>query len=467
MPSRPAITVLLITRSKVHRADFASASHVPVIAEFERSDAPDLASTLEATLLEGPPVGKKTFVLATDFWLQSTSLPASRAAGMNDADIAAGLNFEAEVLSGLPALESASALAALPSAGGERRFLLLQIPYATRDSIDRVLAERGSKLGGLAHPAALPRALVKSDVSLQRLELWPDLAVGLRSGTLYDAQVSNADPSTGRWLSDLSEWAGEEALLGPGVSASPGVRSIELKEPERFSEWFSGWIQELTSKRSRCALITPPVKPTSPAVRLALAGLFTLAAAGLVYFVFNTGVKQPLAEAKARSTAAKDATKQFADLQTREADERKKAEASLLDAAKFQDLTAQVEAQQTRFSRLLVTLAAEKPTDLMIRSIEATGGEPKVLGTALRPEMADAFARSLSPRVRELGWEVQSPRKTAMKLTADGGPWAFEIDFHRVPEAAAPDAKNPRLAAPRAKTVPLNSPPSPATEKRP
>ena len=444
MPSRPAITVLLLTRQKVHRADFASVTGVPTVTERERPDAPDVASLVETVLVDGALSGKRTFILASDFWLQTASLPASRAVGMTDADLAAGLNFEAEVLSGLPALESAAAITSLPPAGGERRFLLLQIPTSVRDGIQRVLEERGSKLAGLAHPAALPRSLGKKDLTLQRLELWPDIAVGLRpSGEGFDAQVSNADPSTARWQEDLGDWASEQVLVGPGVEPPDDMPVVSLAGA-RLEEWFTGWVQELTSRRPRVALVQAMVKPSPPIARLAFAGVLAAAAVGLVYLHFTTTLKKPLADATARIEKGRAATKRLADLQTRETEQTKRAEESAQEAAKYDLLAQQVESHQYRFARLLVALAAQKPADVMIRAIESQGGEPRVLGTALRPEMADDFARGLAPLMRELGWDVQAPKKTAMKLTTDGGPWKFEIDFLRLPESPTPSEPKKR-----------------------
>ena len=289
------------------------------ITSQERPESPDLAAVLDAAAAAGQPPGRTAFVLATDFWVQMLDLPAGRVRGLSDADVTQVLNFEAEVLSGLPAFEASAAAAALPSAGADRRYWLLQVRTGDRDRAAAVLRGHGSRLGGLLHPAGLPRGL--GDAAFAgAVELWPDAAVAVRPAAGgVEVVVSNADPVTGRWRSELPDADGAEILTGPGVPPPPGTEPTRLDKLETLAAWFAAWAAELTRRRPAAAppVVRPPVPPTPAAWKALLAAAAAAAAAAGLYAHWTDHGRQ-LADLKGRTDRAVGRAKQLADLEVRQ-----------------------------------------------------------------------------------------------------------------------------------------------------
>src|SRR5271154_6470118 len=108
MATRPATTILLITRNELVRADFSRGPKIALLNLWQqpRPDLPDFASLAEAALIQGPKPGKRVWIFSTDLWTQTLELPANKATGVSASELANALNFEAEALSGHSAFES-------------------------------------------------------------------------------------------------------------------------------------------------------------------------------------------------------------------------------------------------------------------------------------------------------------------------------------------------------------------------
>jgi hypothetical protein len=438
--SRPSLTLLLLTPNRVFRADFTRPGPPAQVVNFERAPGPELLPAVEAAVYAGAKVGKVVYVLATDFWVQALAMPVSRTAGLPEAELAQALNYEAEVLSGLPAFEAAVALSPLPDAVGERRFLLIQVRAADRDAISRLLHAHGSKLGGMLHPAGLPRGLGPGEALQPRLELWADAAVAVQPAKDgLDVAVSNADPQTGRWQTELAEWSLGRIWVGPDVR-TPAASDLVRLDGERLSQWFAGWSIEVSARRPRVPVARALPIPLPPRTK-ALLAVGIAALVGIGVFLHWTNHSRTLADVRGRGDAAVMKTKQLTDLQAKakQADERNKKLTE--EVARDERLTKDIENLQGRCASLLEVLS-KKPPDAMIHRIETENGEPKLVGLARRPEIVDEYFSELTPTAARLGWIVRPPHKTAMKVQADGGPWAFEIIFSPTVAPAAPPDPN-------------------------
>ena len=92
-------------------------------------------------------MARRVWVLATDVWSHTMSVPAMKAAGLKEEELAGALNFEAESLSGLAALDASLAFAALPPVVGSRddQYWIGQLALNDRDTIDELVRRAGFK----------------------------------------------------------------------------------------------------------------------------------------------------------------------------------------------------------------------------------------------------------------------------------------------------------------------------------
>jgi hypothetical protein len=158
---RNAVTILLLTRNELVRADFARGGGRGLSGVWRqpRSDLPDPVSAVEAALLQAPGVGRRVWVLSTDLWTQTLSMPGVKMAGLSPEQQAGALAFEAEGLSGQAAHDSVVGYVTRPAEGNEVGYWLVQAPAADLARIEAAVHRAGGRLAGLAHPAGLDRPL--------------------------------------------------------------------------------------------------------------------------------------------------------------------------------------------------------------------------------------------------------------------------------------------------------------------
>lgn len=298
--ARPAITLILVSRHSVVRADFRRGA-VP-FGEWSqpRPELPDLASVVEYAISLGPRPGRAVWVLATDLWTQTLALPVAKVAGLKTDDLAQALAFEAESFSGIPAYESAIGAVAFPPSRGERPCWLTQIRAPEREAIVEAVARSGGTLAGIVHPGGLPQRLYENiDGPFERLELWPDAVIGLRRDAegRFESRVWNSDPPMNKWQADAANWLKPEpvsdeaeTLVIDGI-AEPRDRLaplVNLDDKPALGKWLAAWAGLLASRDRRVPVIAAPVQAMSMGARLTVAialGLFVAALCGLhAYF---------------------------------------------------------------------------------------------------------------------------------------------------------------------------------------
>ncbi len=453
MARRAATTIVLLTRQTMVRADFTHGAR-PTLAELwqePRPDTDDAAALVEMALALGPKPGRSVWVLNADWWVQTLSLPVARTAGLSAADLAGALNFEAEALSGHSALDSVVGHAPVKGESGEKVYWIVQVKTADRERIADVVHQAGARLAGLGHPGGLPGRLVATvgAASWQRVELWPDAVVCLHAagaGT-PQVQVLNIDPQAGRWQNAVEKVRADfgaadhfETVVADGIAVADdnaGQTLVRLEDAASLRKWVTACAGRLAGKADGLPLVRAAARPMSGLRRSILAvgmTLVTLGACSAHYYLWleprAVAVRGELQKAQEPAKAQAELDAQIKTLETRRA-------ALQPQVAKVQDNNEAILRQRQRLAVLLKFLAEQRQEDLLIQKIDGTGGEPRVFGLCLRPELADQFATTLGQTLAPQGWEVEVALTQAQHVKADGAPWAFELQFKEKPRGTA------------------------------
>lgn len=435
--ARPAITLILVTRQTVLRADLTGrgAPAADQVWAHARPETPDIVAAVDFALSLGPKVGSRVYVLSSDFWLQCPTLSAAKASGLLAADLGMALNFEVEGRSGIPAADGTAAAVTLPPVRGEVPCWTVQIRSGERDAIADAVRRAGSTFGGVTHPAAVPEPLRgQAGVAFQRIELWPDAVVGVRRDATGRLQmkVINTDPPLGRWGSEMGAWLepGPTELLtadnlaATGAFSAPGTQTpIPLSDPVIAGEWVARWAAALTARAPQVPVVGPAPRVASGANRGLAAGVLVILAAaaciGLRYFIDQ---QQTRLNASLAGTApdGKGAETIRAELKA----ETEKRDRGRADRAKLEKVTPLIEQHRARYSKLLEALATHMPENVVVQKIDHDASGPKVSGVTLRPELAQQYTRTLYAPLKAFGWEVQPAKETALK---ERDAWGFEF----------------------------------------
>ena len=462
MPRRPALTLIYVSRQTVARADFGG-GRAPALAgrwDQPRPELPDIASTVEYALSLGPRPGRAVWVLATDLWTQTLALPMAKAAGLKPDALAQALNFEAESLSGIPAVDATVGVVSFPASRGEQPCWLVQVRTGDIDAVAEAVRRAGAAFAGMTHPGGLPECLTDDpNGPFERIELWPDAVLGVRrspEGKL-DLRVWNTDPPLGRWQPEVGLWlasgtpAGNPETLTAENFAEPKDRPapvVRLDDPQRLGAWFEAWAAELAVRTPSVPIVRPLARSMAMSSRVVAAVVLAALVAGACYGHFllldrqHTDLKAAIAKSRPDTKSA-DEIKRLVTTRTEERDKLR------TEKARLEGVTARLEQSRERFARLLEVLASEKPEDVFIQRIEQEGPNPKVVGVALRPDLAHDYAQSLYEELRPLGWEVQPAKETDLKKQPGGGPWSFEVLIRDVPLVTGSVPPLPRKAKPR------------------
>jgi hypothetical protein len=464
MASRSSNTILLITRDRLARADFDKSG---VLGELHEQPAPtmdDFPSLVEAALRLSATRPARVWVLTTEVWTQTLSLPEETVAGLGPEDLGRAVAFEAEPLSGVSAADSVVGWVEQGRAEGQRRLWLVQIPMALPDQVEYIVRQAGGRLMGLTHPAGLPRPLITladKRVVWQRIELWPGAMVVARGEAgQVTTLVVNSDPKPGRWEADLQRWLPQQqaAVHQESLHASASVATSELDpvarlsldESESLGEFLTAWAGELSARSPAVPLARPTKRPLAAGSQGALAVGAALIALALcsghfMWLKHRMAVRQAeIVRLRGPIEAFNQAKKEVEGL-LKKRDELGagygKLEGNLGECRKV------LAAQQNRLRALLVTLAESGLEEVTIEKIESSGDELVLHGTCLEAGMADQLAAILAPKMDPLGWRVQLPSKRAQELFTDHGPWQFQLRIIDAEAVAKPATGSATVAA--------------------
>ena len=439
-----AVTLLLITPTRLVRADFEGRKNLALRQMWEaRAPAGETLSVLvEAALMLGVPKRVIVHVLATGVSTQVLQVPAAKVAGLEGEELANALSFEAEALSGINPFDSALAAVPAGGSGSDRSFWVSQMSQADLGQMQESLHQRKAVLRGVVHPGGLLRPLGHSTTGWQRVELWNDLVFCVDGSAPQSprAHVVGTAPSRGLWRPQVDQWFG--ATLGERVVMVADSSLIQfadgpttsLDEELFLKTWLLEWATELVAERTRVPLVRPTPKPMPDAQRFALAASLALAAGAVcVWHYFFMQHREKVL--RRELLAAERPAKEMAEHSRRANALQSELEQSRGEARELRNLREfwkdTLGREHRRHATLLLTLAQTTPPELAIVTIDEYSGELHLTGLSMTPDVP-GFATNVAAAVEPFGWRIEPPRRRALNLAADGGPWQLDWSLRTV-----------------------------------
>lgn len=431
MSSRPALTLILLTSTHMQRVDVASDGALQAPGDWLRDRPPgtDLADHAELTLRLGGAPGKQLWVLASELWTQTASLPAGAARASSPSELQSALALEVEALSGLPSQGAQVALRPLGEAEGRASYWVTLAPDYLLEELREAASRAGTKLAGVCHPGGLPRSLNGAGGAWERLELWDEALFDLRTREgSFELEIEPG--GTMGHLPPAEPGATQEVLIAAAGGAAPegaeGATTLELEAPEARSRWLRAWGEVLLQDSSAVPVLNPPRKPLTRSGKLLIGlGLFcatVLACAGHYGWAQREiqHLEQRLTAAAAPAQAAAKIDQKLTRL-TQELETTKRETARLAQIEdRYRKLTR---AHRGRHAKLLRALAAA-PEEVFLESLEDRGRTLTVGGLAADPQVALGLATSLARDLRGTSWRVGAPH-----VSAEGGGWRFTLEL--------------------------------------
>jgi hypothetical protein len=450
-----ALTLLLITPTRLIRADFHGRRE-PALRHIWEARAPageTVPLLAEAAFLLGPPRKCDVFVLSTSVSCQILSVPASKVNGLEGEELSNALSFEAEAMSGINPFDSALAAQPAGANGQDRTFWVSQMSLADLGQIQSSLDERKANLRGMAHPAGLPRPLGTALAGWQRVELWNDLVMAIDGSHATNPRMNvlNGSPGRGLWQNQVDQWFGPEPRDRAVMIADSSMiqfasgPTVSLDEEPILKAWLQQWAVEALQDKVRIPLVRPAPKPMPDAQRWALAAGLTLGACGIClgHYFFIQHQERVLARAlEAAKRPAQDlaVAKGNADRLQTELEAVNREMRDIHDLRQFWKDT--LDKEHRRHATLLGTLALATPVDLAITTIDEAGGELRLSGLSMTPEVA-GFATNMATALEPFGWRIEPPRRRALNIAADGGPWLLDWSLRSVTPMMGPRTNGP------------------------
>ncbi|TVP99683.1 MAG: hypothetical protein EA381_09335 [Planctomycetaceae bacterium] len=441
---RQSSTILLLTAERIVRADF-SGGRLTVLRQQPRPDADDLAMLVDSALRLGGKCRRTVWVLTTDVWVQAVPLESGATRGVSATELTQALAFEAESLSGIGAFESVLAHRSLESDGFHRHFWVVQMPLWQLEQVDEAIGEHGGRLGGITHPAGLPRAVGSQSAgsSWQRIELWPDCVAAVRSssGKTPEVHLVNSSPAQESWKATVRMWleanpnADQRVLLfsRPGdhlLGMGDETETVDLNDEASLIGWLTAWNESLGFREPAVPLLQPAAAPLSVQSRLVMsAAVAALVAAGCWAIDITSRAKLRSADEETRQLEqrAEEYAAFDGEIKRRTDQLAKRSEENRKLVAALDTYEAVADAQKRRLAVLLAGVAELRPEHLVIRRIEQDAATVTISGAHLDPNSVHDFAEQLNRRVRPLGWTVQPTPQEASKKTTSGKPWTFTM----------------------------------------
>ncbi|MEM9645003.1 MAG: hypothetical protein AAF989_08410, partial [Planctomycetota bacterium] len=315
------------------------------------------------------------------------------------------------------------------------------------------VAFNGGKLLGILHPAGLPVPITEGSGDWARLEQWDDVvAIVSKQGRgkpthqfIDELEAVVESPAQAR---DLLSQRGVQVgasieLLRQSDSAEAANTTnhslaseniVDLADEVCLRAFLSSWSKAL--KKPKGAPVIVPVRSRASAkTRRTLA--FAATAAAIVGIAFHhhftkTNQENRVAELNAEVEELQGPIDSFSALQSQIAETETQIEAT---SEKRQDLEVEVVKyrgqlgiHRSRMAALLKTLGDNqiRPDDLMIRGVQNERNSIRVVGRSVSPESITKFASQLASRLKPLNLSIEVPRREALMMTTEGGPYEFE-----------------------------------------
>jgi hypothetical protein len=462
------ITLVVVTRDRVIRAEFRSrgGAQPSAIVVADRPESDDPVSPVVVALSGLRRRAGRVFVLSSDVWTRTLRVPPLNLKSLSTAELAQSIAFEAEPLSGLSSAEATTGVLPLDDSQGPGTVWVGQLPTATVAEIEEVVRGAGGTLAGILHPAAMPLPLGDRSSSV-RVEFWSDASSRVihSDRKLQTLQVEQGAATANR-EAILGEWARQSNVDISAVDVLVPDFRPSLDGEQTFADettletWLTGWHRVLSARRPATPLLRPAPRPLTSPQRRNYAAALTLialtACVGHAYWVRNelarVAAEKAVVEAPARELATIMQQRTEADTAIKKLREELTKRSGEVDQAE-----TILAAHRTRLGELLERLARESSRQWVLREINGSPRQLKLIGVTMHPEHISGLAAELAKDLADLGWTVDPPQHMARNVRDDGGPWSFELqlrDERLAPPSGAP-AATPTRVVPELVRVPM------------
>ncbi|MEM0926325.1 MAG: hypothetical protein AAGJ83_09845 [Planctomycetota bacterium] len=471
----PSPSVLLITATQA--VGFSPGGKSGRVTVLPADASGDIGLSIEALLATMPGRQRHVYVVTTEVWSQAVPIENRSLRRIEKSQVSQMLAFEAESFSGIAASSARTSSEVMESGPVETSFWVSQIDATRFAQAADAVAYNGGKLLGLTHPCGLPHAIRGNGSDWTRLEIWDDfgLIVSKRGrgpetrrflpdappvpGTTAEARqiieangiqsqafvevldATNASfdeiTSAGSLTTDEAELPGSYGIEdAESIAAATSLASDQdiasLSDSGDLQAFLSGWSKTL--KRNRSVPVIRPVRQgASPETRRQVALGAAAAAIVITAVHYNYGrvrdaaqvkdLQQQIEERQVPINQFATKEKELRDLEQSLVDTTEKLGNLEIQAARYR---GQLGIHRSRMAQVLRTLGEERPAELILSGVESDDGAMRIVGRSLRPELIIRFAQAIAPRLESLNLSISVPRREALLLTAEGGPYEFE-----------------------------------------
>ncbi len=407
-------TIIVLLRDRVACATFGARSTIKRFVTLARTDVDEPNVAVVAALgALGEKLGEVA-VLSTDCATHTLELPASSVMGLSAEAVEQAVAFEVEPLAGMNAGDAAVALQPLPSVPGRNRFWVTMATYSFRDTIESAVSAFGGRLALLAHPGGLPlplRGEAGRGVDWRRVEFWRGQVIRLAaSGKTLTVRTDEEGVSLNDPAATQAEWrrlhpiaAVEESLYEVAEATVVDERDGEfsLEDEAALKRWLSAWHSELSLRSPRVPVQRFARAPLTSRQRTAIALVLALVTFAACYGHHQL-VSRGIDAARAEQAQVEAPGKELATLKTKSTE---LTTAITKDQSAERQLRSDVEnfervliGQRERLADLLRRLSERTHHKWLLREIQGTGQEFKVIGLTLDPQHIGDLTRKSPSR---------------------------------------------------------------------
>ncbi|GAB4255644.1 MAG: hypothetical protein Kow0065_03830 [Methylomicrobium sp.] len=437
---RPAHSLLFVTEVKTFRVDTDRKGVLlgdAICLEYGCKKAAGLAKTFSKIAEDGPPLGRKVWILFLRLQALSLSVPSLQVQGVDEATLAQALQFEAEGMTGLSSQEMRMAYRFLKAENEMSDYWLVQMEQLAWDDLLKAVKASRCRLAGVLHPGALPLAIQDTKAAeWLRIEAWSTLLLAIhRTEAHFNLTALGFDNP--RWQAELEQWLQEqgelpisESLLNNRMEMLPDMQQhYSLNENRQMTQWLGLWAQCLVAqKAAEVALIEPESAINIDVLWMVGSGATALLLCGLhaSWFVYQ---RAHFEAETARLTTIEQNVAQLRNQINETRDQKEKMEKSVQKLSAAPDLIPNtINLLRQRYALLLRALAEGRHPRLIVETLASEGDDVVIGGVALDQQLPNQLASYLSQVLAPLNWEVATPIKNNMALFEDvPGPWSFQL----------------------------------------
>lgn len=443
---RPAATLLCVIANRFVRADMDAEGRLlaePEWLPIQCDSIADLSLAVTTALAGERAVGRRLWLLHDGLPNHTVTVPTGQVAGLEGLQLSQALLFELEQMTGNPLPNRQAAHALISLEDGQSLYWLTHVPKTLIAQLQRAAKQQGCQFAGLLHPGGLPRPLSVEAVQGKwaRLEIWPDVLIGLDGGKQGkpNAWVIQAGTKARRIQGEVERWRAE---LGEGVvweTLGEGAvldfmpadaKAIQWEDGEILVRWLNGWG---TSLKQGLAAPIPLIEPPEDAsLEPRWMAVYAVAAVAvcLLHWGWETRRVHEM-EKELGFYRGNESRVMSLDVEVgryrKQRDDLKRQMEPALGGGRAAQMPEVLAALKQRYASLLREVSISSTDGMVIEQILTKPEGVLVKGVSLDAAEANVLASALDGRLRGLGWRVEPARKKDLAYDVAGGPWEFEI----------------------------------------